>query len=68
MKKFTVIWNDVWRSGSHTHSATKCTRIEAESIQKVMLSEYGQRAQFIFEGHPFMEGMTELETPIETIR
>jgi len=51
MKKYTVIWEDRWQSGSHWHCITKKEWVEAESIHDVMRSKYGEYARFIFEGH-----------------
>ena len=48
--KYTIIWEDRWQSGSHHHSITKKTWVEANSIQDLM-REYGDYARFIFEGH-----------------
>lgn len=50
MKKYTVIWEDRWVSGSLHHCLTKRTWVEADNIHDVMV-KYGEYARYIFEGH-----------------
>lgn len=50
MKNYTVIWEDRWQSGSHHHCLTKKTWVRCDDIKKLMESDYGQCARFIFEG------------------
>ena len=59
--KFTVIYEERWQSGSHWHCLTKVARFIDTPIEKIMKSPYGEKARFIFEGHPLMVGMTEIE-------
>lgn len=48
--KYTVIWEDRWRTGSLHHCMAKKSFVEADSIEDVM-KEYGEHARWIFEGH-----------------
>lgn len=57
MKEFTVIYLKTWQTGSHHHSITKCARVVAESVEKVM-EVYGDTAVYLFDGHPKMVGET----------
>lgn len=60
--KYTVIWNETWMSGSSLHTLTKMTRFVDTPIKKIMKSNYGERAVYIFEGHPYLVGMNHLES------
>lgn len=55
MKKFTIIYHDPWEI---TNPEIKMERLTAPDIQSVMKSPYGEKAQFIFQGWPLMEGET----------
>jgi hypothetical protein len=60
MKKYTVIYNHRWQSGSHWHSLTKMARVELDS-NKAILPQISQIIDsddicFLFEGWPKMEG------------
>lgn len=66
--KYTIIYEERWQSGSHWHSLTKCARFDNLSIKRIMESDYGQKAVFVFEGWPLMVGTTEIEMiPIENV-
>lgn len=56
MQKFTIIYNCVWRSGSHTHTITKMQRLLAPDMQAVVRSQFKDSMQFAFYGWPLMEG------------
>ncbi len=59
--KYTVVWESRWQSGSHWHCLAKVTRFIDTPIEKIMSSEYGKNAVYIFEGHSLMIGTNELE-------
>lgn len=67
MKEFTIIWEKRWPSGSHWHCLVKKTFVRVESIDKLMLSDFGQVAQFIFDGFVCTLGETFREEDVETI-
>jgi hypothetical protein len=50
MVQYTLIWEERWQSGSHSHCLTKKSWVQADSIHDIMKSEYGPRTVFIFEG------------------
>jgi hypothetical protein len=56
MKKYTIIYNIAFRSGSHTHTATELERVETDNLQLLMKEEKYNNAIFVFEGHPALEG------------
>ena len=58
MKHYTVIWEKRWQSGSHHHCMTKRTWVRCDDIKKLMESDYGQCAVFIFEGCQLTLGET----------
>lgn len=64
--KYTAIYVEGWMSGSHYHSITKMKRIELHDCETIrdMLDreELGDTVQYLFHGHPPMQG--EDERPI----
>ncbi len=59
-KNYTIIYQDDRRFENH---ATKVIRVNG-NIHEIMVSNYGQGAIFIFDGHPLMIDCTELESEV----
>lgn len=55
MKKYTIIHNRAFRSGSHTHTSTELDRVETDNLPLLIKEQY-PNAIFVFEGHPVQEG------------
>lgn len=50
MKKYTIIYTEAKRIGSHTVVFVRCDRVETDDITK-LLREYNDVC-YVFEGHP----------------
>lgn len=65
-KKYTIIYSEPIRRGSHTFQYIKSNRVEVEPDKLASLIEgdpYWSNVQFIFDGWPLQEG----ECPQQTI-
>jgi hypothetical protein len=71
MKEYTIIWVDDWMTGSHRHSIrhsmTKKTFVRSNSIEDIMISNYGDRILYLFDGFIFTHGETLDESLVQTI-
>jgi hypothetical protein len=67
MKEYTIIWVDDWMTGSHRHSMTKKTFVRSNSIEDIMISKYGDRILYLFDGFIFTHGETLDESLVQTI-
>lgn len=61
--KFTAIYNNVWQSGSHWHTATHFKRVQQHGRETVtdMLTRHkiDEATIFLFHGWPLLQGDTE---------
>lgn len=64
---YTIIWVDSWTSGSRNFSKVNKMFVCAESVEKIMKSDYGDRLQYIFEGHVPTLGEEILEENIKEL-
>lgn len=53
MKKYTIVYNKFWSTGSHCQSITRFDRIETDDLAKFIMQEkYNGKWCFIFEEWP----------------
>jgi hypothetical protein len=52
MKKYTIVYRDSFRTGSHTNVIVRCERVEASDIKVFLKQDKYAAAEFVFEGWP----------------
>ena len=60
MKEYTAIYTEGWTTGSHYHTSVHMKRIvqqDNETLADCLVREgIDQTTQFLFEGHPKLQG------------